>query len=225
MGKKWRRLLRIRRMNVSAGPADALAEEFRNAKLDRFSLSLDVYKANPALAFCLPRWEAAMGACFLLEAEVRLAAGKYFPAESVGLELGDKSPSKRGLLTLLFSRVQFEEGEQVVLRKCVGLRNKLIHCEPDALQKQLKELVQDFEPQGQVVQMRFPEGATAAEMIKIVQTRAGAVPVQETVSRSEGFHGWMLEASANGTFEMAVEVFRVAIAMINSKLSPQKDSL
>jgi hypothetical protein len=177
-----------------------------------------LYKADPALAFSLPAWENAMGACFLLEAVVRLFAGKFFPGESVRLDLGDKSSKQPGLLTLLFSKVDFTESEREILRKSVGLRNKLIHCEPDVLQARLKELVSGFNPSGEVFQLRFPDGATAPEMIQIMQTRAGAIPVQETVSRTNGFLGWMMEAASDGTFEVAQGVFRIAIAIVHSKL-------
>jgi len=34
------------------------------------------------LARCLPKWEAAMGACFQFELVVRLLAGKFFAGES-----------------------------------------------------------------------------------------------------------------------------------------------
>src|SRR5260370_22767373 len=87
---------------------------------------------SPMLAFSLPRWEEAMLSCFHFEVKVRLLAGKVFPAESVTREIGD---TKNGLLVLLFQRLTFSDNEKAFLPKCNTLRNKLIHCEPDAVRR------------------------------------------------------------------------------------------
>src|SRR5690348_13402023 len=93
-----------------------------------FPTSEMLYRFGPALGSCLPAWEGAMGACFHFEVIVRLAANRFFPTESVTRDIGTGSKEK-GLLELLFAKLEFSTGEKAFLPKCNTLRNKIIHCE------------------------------------------------------------------------------------------------
>jgi hypothetical protein len=172
----------------------------------------------PALAFSLPHWEEAMLSCFHFEVNVRLLAAKFYPAESVGTDIGDKK-DKPGLLTKLFqrSKLAFSEKEKSFLPKCNTLRNKLIHCEPDAVRKMVKELMPAFQPPDKVQQFKVPVGASRAAIHDFLNARKGAVNVSATSSRQDGFFGWMLQASQDGTFDMAAGFFRFGIGVIKAK--------
>lgn len=224
MARRQSRYKKVKRKAVTRFSRTRPDKWVRDVRLNRFRLSPHVYQADRVLTFSLPKWEDAMGSCFLFEAHVRLLAGKYFAGESVSRNLGDGPPDKDGrvtpgLLTMLFRKIEFSDQEQDLLRKCNGIRNKLIHCEPDALMRALQKMVVNFKPPNQVIELNIGVNATGAEIIEILQTQRGAVPVQNTVSRERGFHGWMLEAATNGTFEVAVEVFRWAIDILNPKFT------
>src|SRR4051794_36934294 len=110
---------------------------------------------NPSLAFALGPWERAMVACFRFEVTVRQLAGKFYPGESVTTEIGDKN-GKPGLMAMLFDRpkLAFTIAEKDFLPKCNRLRNKLIHCEPDAVRRLVQELWPVFQPADTVAQMK-----------------------------------------------------------------------
>jgi hypothetical protein len=173
---------------------------------------------SPTLAFALGPWERAMVACFRFEVTVRQLAGKFYPAESVTTEIGNKN-GKPGLLAMLMDRpkLAFSLKEKEFLPKCNRLRNKLIHCEPDAVRQLVQELLPAFEPPDKVVQMKFPNDSTGAEIHEVISTQKGAVPVSTTTSRSDGFMGWMLQASSDGTFDLARQVFRAGIRLMVAK--------
>jgi len=172
----------------------------------------------PALAYSLPHWEEAMLASFHFEMHVRLLAGRFHPAESVTTEIGD-SNGKPGLLKMLFQRptLAFDGAEQSFLPKCNRLRNKLIHCEPDAVRKSVQELMPAFQPPDKVHLLKLPKGASGTAIIETLQTQAGAINVSATASRQEGFFGWMLQASNDGTFDLAAGIFRFGIGIIKAK--------
>jgi hypothetical protein len=170
------------------------------------------------LAKCLPHWEAAMGSCFHFELAVRLLAQKFFAGESVTRDIGDR-PGRDGLLTMLFGRVPFDEGERAFLPKCNTLRNKLIHCEPDALLRVIRELAPDFRPPSLVQQVEIGGTGSGAEILRALETLEGAVDVMTTTSRAEGFVGWMLQAAADGTFRIAVELLQRGMDVLDSKLA------
>ncbi len=155
-----------------------------------------------------------MLSCFHFEVKVRLLAGKVFPAESVTREIGD---TKNGLLVLLFQRLTFSDNEKAFLPKCNTLRNKLIHCEPDAVRRLVQELIPSFQPPSMVQQIPIPDNATGAAILDVLADRAGAVDVAETLSRNDGFSGWMIQAANDGTFDLAAEIFRRGIAIISDK--------
>jgi hypothetical protein len=172
----------------------------------------------PELAVSLPHWEEAMLSCFHFEMLVRLLAGKFYPAKSVTTEIGDKR-GQPGLLTTLFHRpkLAFTSAERAFLPKCNTLRNKLIHCEPDAVRKLVQELTPTFQPPDVVQVVRLPPGASGMAILDVLKTKKGAVKVSATASRQDGFHGWMLQASRDGTFDMAAGIFRFAIGIIKAK--------
>jgi hypothetical protein len=97
------------------------------------------------------------------------------------------------------------------------MRNKLIHCEPDALLRLIQELEPGFRPPPRVKELRFEHGATGAEMLATLQTLKGATYVANTTSRERGFYGWMLEAASNGTFEAASLLLRHGVEVLNQK--------
>ena len=170
---------------------------------------------SPMLAMCLPAWEGAMLGCFHFEVKVRLLAGKFFPPESVTTEIGPKD----GLLALLFKRLSFTDEEAAFLPKCNTLRNKLIHCEPDAVRRLVQELDPDFRPPDVVQQVRIPDDMRTGEgILELLNTGKTAVAVSTTSSRSEGFLGWMLQAAGDGTFDRARRVFIHGMQIIDSKL-------
>lgn len=175
-----------------------------------------MFESSPALAVALPHWRDAMLSCFYFEVKVRLLAGKFHPAESVTREIGDP---KNGLLAMLFQhpKLTFTADEKAFLPKCNALRNKLIHCEPDAVRKLVQELIPSFQPPNKVQKLKFPEGATAATMLDVLKTQKGAVPVAATPSRQDGFFGWMLQAAHDGTFDLAADIFMYGIGIIGAK--------
>jgi len=183
-----------------------------------FPLSRSLYEACPSLATCLPSWEAAMGTCFHFEVSVRLLAQKHFGGQSITEDVGDKEKGQKpGLLSMLFDKLSFVDEEKAFLPRCNRLRNKIIHCEQDALQAFVRELKPDFVPRPTVARMRFSKGASAEEMISVIQNQTNAVPVQGTSTRVDGFYGWMLEAACDGTFETATSLLGRGIRIINSK--------
>jgi hypothetical protein len=170
---------------------------------------------SPVLAVALPHWGEAMLGCFAFEAKVRLLAGKFFRGESVKREIGDP---KDGLLTLFSNKLDFSDNEQKFLRTCNKLRNKLIHCEPDAVQSLVMELMPDFRPQAAMVRFKVPEGGLTASFVRdSAENPSGGTPVVDTVSRQDGFIGWLLQAGCDGTFDVAAQVFRVAMDIIRAK--------
>jgi hypothetical protein len=168
------------------------------------------------LGLSLPKWEAAMGSCFHFELVVRLLANISFPGESVSRDVADgkKGP---GLLTLLFQHLHFSDEERMFLPKCNTLRNKLVHCEPDAVAKLVKELNPEFAPPPAVSLLRISPEASGADILQVLSNRDGAMDVRDTSSRLEGFAGWMLQAAGDGTFDQAVAVLRHGIQIIDSK--------
>jgi hypothetical protein len=184
----------------------------------------------PMLALSLPRWEEAMLSCFHFEVNVRLLAGKFFPAESVTREIGDL---KNGLLILLYQVLAFTDSEKTFLSKANTLRNKLIHCEPDAVRRLVQELVPAFQPPNVIQQIPLSENVTGAAIADALVNRTGAVNVADTSSRDEGFLGWMIQAAGDGTFDLAARSFKHAIGIIGVKArqtdaaptqAPQRDA-
>jgi hypothetical protein len=167
------------------------------------------------LNLALPRWEAAMGSCFHFELVVRLLANASFPAESVTRDVADGKKG-HGLLTLLFGHLTFSEEEKTFLIKCNTLRNKLIHCEPDAIAKLAKELNPTFSPPPVAIQVNISESPRES-LVRAVTTGEGAIDVRTTRSRTEGFLGWILQAAGDGTFDEAVAAFGQGIRMLDSK--------
>ncbi len=169
---------------------------------------------SPSLANALPHWARAMLGCFTVEAKVRLLAGKYFPSESVTKEIGTDG----GLLDLLFGKLGFSDEEKTFLRRCIKLRNKLIHCEPDKVRSILQEIDPTFQPPNLFKKFSVPEGGlTDAVVIDAVTNGTGGVNVVGTKSRDEGFMGWMLQAAGDGTFDRAAKIFTQAGDLINNK--------
>jgi hypothetical protein len=177
------------------------------------------WRDSPGLSIAISPWENAMRACFRFEVEVRLTAGRKHPADSVSMNIGDHG-DKPGLLTLLFGdgELAFDEQEQNLLRKCNTLRNKLIHCEPDAVQRLVRELISDFTPTNLVEQVKISEDTSPAEFEEILQTREGAQPVLNTFSKEQGFYGWMIQAAGDGTFNHAAKILAKASAHIHSRM-------
>jgi hypothetical protein len=185
-----------------------------------FPFSRSIYEMSPNLANCLPSWETAMGTCFHFEVAVRLLAQKHFAGRSITENVGDRENNgkkKPGLLSLLFAKLSFSDEEKSFLPQCNHMRNKIIHCEPDALQAAIKEMKPDFAPRAKVVRMRLPAGAKSEEMISVLENQTNAVPVKETSTRADGFYGWMWEAACDGTFETATNLLGSGIRIINSK--------
>ena len=169
------------------------------------------------LSLSLPQWEAAMHACFHFEVMVRILAQKHFLGESITRDIGDNNKKGEGLLTMLFRTLTFTDDEKQFLRRCNTLRNKLIHCEPDAVLRVLQEFKPDFKPPGLAFMIKLSGGQSDSDLLNANQTMSGAVPVQDTSSREEGFLGWMLDSAGNGTFGLATEVFVRAVLIANSK--------
>jgi hypothetical protein len=177
---------------------------------------------SPVLAIALPHWGEAMLGCFAFEAKVRLLAGKFFLGESVKREIGDP---KDGLLTLLFNKLQFTDEEQKFLRSCNRLRNKLIHCEPDAVQILVLELVPAFRPGAAMVRFEVPKsGLTDSFVRDSVEDPSTGTPGINTISKQDGFIGWLLQAGCDGTFDVAAQIFRAAIAIVSAKAMAQPRS-
>lgn len=161
-----------------------------------------------------------MGTCFHFEVAVRLLAQKHFAGRSITENVGgqEKNDAKNpGLLSLLFTKLSFSDEEKSFLRQCNHLRNKIIHCEPDALQAAIKAMKPDFAPAAKVVRGHFPKGANSEETRSVLENQTNAVPVKETSTRTDGFYGWMWEAASDGTFEMATNLLGRGIHIINSK--------
>lgn len=170
---------------------------------------------SPLLATALPQWARAMLGCFTVEVKVRLLAGKYFPSESVAKDIGAQ---EGGLLELLFAKLAFSDDEKAFLRRCIKLRNKLIHCEPDKVRSLVQEFDPTFRPPNLFKKFRVPEGGlTAAVVVDAVTNGTGGVNVIGTRSRDEGFLGWMLQAAEDGTFDRAAEIFRQGGNIISGK--------
>jgi len=157
-----------------------------------------------------------MGTSFHFEVSVRLLSQKNFGGRSITQDIAE-SGNKPGLLKMLFGKLAFTDEEKAFLPQCNRLRNKIIHCEQDALQKAVREMKPDFVPRPQVTRTRFPKGSDPEEMLAALQNRTDAVPVQATSTRADGFYGWMLEAACDGTFETAIDLLGRGIGMINAK--------
>ena len=122
---------------------------------------------------------------------------------------------------MLFEKLDFTDDEETLLRKCTTLRNKLIHCEPDAVQRLVTELLPAFRPQVAMFQFHFPKGGlTPAVVRNAVENRTDGVPVTQTVSRQDGFIGWMMQAGYDGTSGLATKILRATIDIISAKALP-----
>ena len=177
---------------------------------------ISLHQQSPLLELCLPKWQTAMAACFHFELLVRLLAQKFFAGESVTRDVADGRKGD-GLLTLLFGRLEFSSDERLFLPKCNTLRNKLIHCEPDALLRVVRELAPEFTPRSMVRRLTLEEQASGAQILAAIQTQDGAVDVMNTTSRADGFLGWMIQSASDGTFELATELLRRGMVMVDSK--------
>jgi hypothetical protein len=122
----------------------------------------------------------------------------------------------QGLLTLLFGHLAFADEEKVFLVKCNTLRNKLIHCEPDAVARLAKELNPAFSPPPVATQVNVSD-STRDSLVRAVTTGEGAIDVRDTNSRTEGFLGWVLQAAGDGTFDQATAAFGEGIRILDSK--------
>jgi hypothetical protein len=180
-----------------------------------FPHSVALYRSSPVLNLTLPRWEAAMGSCFHFELAVRLLANPSFPTESVTRDVADGKRGQ-GLLTLLFGHLTFSEEEKAFLVKCNTLRNKLIHCEPDAVARLAKELNPAFSPPPVAIQVNISDSPRES-LVRAVTTGEGAIDIRDTRSRTEGFLGWMLQAAGDGTFDQAVAAFGQGIRILDTK--------
>lgn len=188
--------------------------------MPNFPYSMILQASGPLLARCLPTWEAAMGSCFHFELLVRLLAQKHLGGESVTRDIGDRG-TRPGLLSRLFETLEFSEEEQAFLPKCNTLRNKLIHCEPDGVLRVVRELVPGFDPENRVHKHELPPGGSGEAILETLESQRGAVPVQSTSSRTDGFLGWMIQATVDGTFELAVELLGRGMAIVDSKSDQQ----
>jgi hypothetical protein len=170
---------------------------------------------SPMLSLAQPKWEAAMVSCFRFELGVRMLAGKFFGGDSVTRQVGSRT-GQPGLLTMLFERpdLNFTDVEKVSLARCVRVRNKLIHCEPDVLRKIVQEADPSFRPPSLVLQLDVPVDEGAERVLEALTSMRDAVDVAETSSRDEGFQGWMLQTAMDGTFDGAVRIFRQGIEML-----------
>jgi len=177
---------------------------------------MSLHQQSPMLELCLPKWQAAMVACFQFELVVRLLAQKWFAGESVTRHIGDGSKGM-GLLSLLFLKLEFSPEERVFLPRCNTLRNKLIHCEPDALLRIVRELEPQFNPASAVRRTTLEPGASGADILSAIATQAGAVDMMSTTSQSDGFLGWMLQAASDGTFEAATELLIRGMTIVEAK--------
>jgi hypothetical protein len=176
---------------------------------------------SPGLAIALPSWEKAMRACFRFEVQVRLTVGQKHPADSVSKDIG----GQHGLLPLMFRELTFDKEEQRLLEKCNTLRNKLIHCQPDAVQRLVKELDSGFAPPNLVEQVKIPEGTGLADFEEILQTRKGAQPVLSTFSKERGFYAWMIQAANDGTFDLSAKILAEASELIHSRIIAMQPKL
>ena len=183
---------------------------------DAPSLGMFLVKASPMLALALPPWERAMVSCFHFELAVRLLAQKFFAGDSVTRDIATGKKGE-GLLPMLFRKIAFRQEEIALLPKCNTLRNKLIHCEPDAVLKIVQELVPKFDPPNLVHQIDFPTDASGSDNLKALTTPNGAIPVKDTSSRQEGFAGWMIQAAGDGTFDRASGIVRYGAWIMNAK--------
>jgi hypothetical protein len=168
------------------------------------------------LGLSLPKWEAAMGSCFHFELVVRLLAGIKFPSESVNRDIADGKKGE-GLLTLLFRQMSFTDEERAFLPKCNTLRNKLIHCEPDAVLRLVQDLVPGFQPPSVMKQFNISPGASGTDILQMIVSREGATDVLKTSSRKQGFTGWMVQAAQDGTFDQANALLGRGIAIVDSR--------
>jgi hypothetical protein len=186
-----------------------------------FPMTEHLITTHPILAHALPPWEGAMVSCFQWEMMVRLAAGKFWPGLSVATSIGDSKgkngqPGKPGLLTMLYGKLPFTDDEKLFLNQSQKVRNKLIHCQPDALLKEIQVIWAKFKPPEKSQMIRLPNDGSAIR--EVLETQRGAVPVQSTVSEQDGFVGWMLEAASTKIFEQANAIFRDAVEIIEKKI-------
>jgi hypothetical protein len=116
-----------------------------------------------------------MGSCFHFELLVRLLAQKHFSGESVTRDIGDRG-NQQGLLSRLFQTLTFSEDEKLFLPKRNTVRNKLIHCEPDALLRIVQELVPAFNPPSIASKLTFPQPGSAETILAALESQRGAIP-------------------------------------------------
>jgi len=165
-------------------------------------------RGSPMLAMVLPEWNELALRCAWFELKVRLVAGETHPGESVS---NGRLGGDNGLLSLIFGTRPFDAAQQELLRSCVRVRNKVVHCEPDALLRELQKVDPTFSPPPTVTQLSVDGAQSGAEIREALETRRNAVAVQDTNSRKEGFFGWMLEAKNSGIFDKAIEVMERGI--------------
>jgi len=156
------------------------------------------------LAHSLAKWEAATLACTRFEFGIRLQVGVTHPRESVNAKLSELIP-----LT------GCSESEQATLALCVRARNKLLHCELDALLAVLTQADATFQPQRRSTKA-IEVGRNPLDTLNQLSS---AVDVQDTKTRDEGFFGWLLEASSTGMFEQAVRLLDEGLSLANARHS------
>ncbi|MCR9161183.1 MAG: hypothetical protein ACE37F_13035 [Nannocystaceae bacterium] len=155
---------------------------------------------SPVLATFLARWEAAASACARFEFGIRIQVGVAHPRESV-----------RGNLSSLIPLTSCTEPEQARLTLCTRARNKLLHCELDKLLEVLQEADPTFTPPRLTKRVAIGDGKIGDALT------SDPVDVQDTVSRDEGFFGWLLEAAQTGMFERTVELLDEGLSIANAR--------
>jgi hypothetical protein len=77
--------------------------------------------------------------------------------------------------------------------------------------------VPDFQPPALVQRVEIGGARSSEDILRALETLEGAVDVMTTTSRAEGFVGWMLQAAADGTFRVAVELLQQGMDMLDVK--------
>lgn len=164
-----------------------------------------------SLAKSLPT--AAMGACFHFELMIRLLVGR------------DDPPARLRKRSSILARLKphfAAAREWEYLDDCSELRNKLTHCELDAVRKIVLRRVPDFKPRDLVHEAKVEDGAPILPQRERMQRLENTIAVSQTFSRSNGFMGWMLQGSQDGTFELATVVLERGVDLLNAKRTDEE---
>jgi hypothetical protein len=159
----------------------------------------------------LPKFKEAAGEGAVIELKLRLLAAKV-PA----LQKFAHAQKLEDVETEIANHFgdALSAQDKTTLELCRKLRNKILHSDFRAAREKLQALGQNPASAG-VVKLPLPN-PTKAEAEKLIsEALAGKAGIPVTNTSRDEIAGWLMEAGASGDFQLAVDEFQKAGAIVD----------